>query len=181
MQTTSQTLLQKLRVPNEFGSWDRFVQFYSPGLFSWARGMGLGQADAADLVQDVLLRLVRSLPQFQYDSRRSFRGWLWTLTRNEFVRRRDRIAQERLDEFEQRPEEPFWEEEYRKHMFRRILTIVENDFPVSTWRAFWEHVVEGKPASQVAAELGINRWAVYTAKVRVISHLHKELAEFAPS
>ncbi len=185
MNTTSQTLLEKLREPDQGASWDRFVHLYSPGLYSWACGMGLEEADAADLVQEVLLTLVKTLPEFDYDTGKSFRGWLWTLTKNQFLKRQSRrrplsVDAKVLEKFEDKPEEPFWEEDYRKHMFSQIVKIVEKDFPPVTWRAFWEHVVEGKPASQVSTELGINLWAVYTAKIRVVSHLHKELADFAP-
>jgi RNA polymerase sigma-70 factor (ECF subfamily) len=185
MDTTSQTLLRKLRDPDQSAAWDRFVRLYSPGLYSWACGMGLKEDDAADLVQDVLLTLIKTLPEFEYDPGKRFRGWLWTVTKNQFLKRSNRrssatVDPNILDQRENKPEEPFWEEEYRKHMFSRIAMMLEKDFPAPTWRAFWAHVVEGKPASQVSAELGINFWAVYTAKVRVLAHLHKELAEFAP-
>jgi len=147
--------------------------------------MGLQEVDAADLVQDVLLTLVKTLPEFEYDPGKSYRSWLWTVTKNQFLKRSNRrtsapVDPKTLDKYENRPVEPFWEEEYRKHMFSRITMMLEKDFPAPTWRAFWAHVVEGKTASQVAAELGINLWAVYTAKIRVLAHLHKELAEFVP-
>src|SRR4051812_38614563 len=90
MHTTSQTLLQKLREPDQLAAWDRFVRLYSPGLYSWARKMGLSETDAADLVQDVLLTLVKTLPEFDYDTGKSFRGWLWTLTKNQFLKRKNR-------------------------------------------------------------------------------------------
>jgi RNA polymerase sigma-70 factor, ECF subfamily len=162
------------------------VRVYSPGLFTWARSMGLQEVDAADLVQDVLLKLLKELPDFQYDQGKSFRRWLWTLSKNVYLKRlRRRVPEladpEVLDEQETAPEEPFWEEEFRQHMFNRVLTIVEKEFPSNTWRAFWGHVVDGKPASQVSAELGINLWAVYTAKFRVLAYLHEELADFAPT
>jgi RNA polymerase sigma-70 factor (ECF subfamily) len=186
MHTTSHTLLQKLREPDPMAAWDRFVRLYSPGLYSWARKMGLPETDAADLVQDVLLTLVKTLPEFEYDAGKSFRGWLWTLTKNQFLKRKNRrvplpVNQKILDKVENVAEEPFWEEEYRSHMFSQIVTIIEKEFPPATWNAFWAHVVEGKSASQVSAEHGINLWAVYTAKTRVMSHLHKELAEFVPN
>ena len=36
---------------------------------------------------------------------------------------------------------------------------------------------QGKPASRVAAELGINLWAVYTAKARIVTRLHEEFGD----
>jgi hypothetical protein len=44
----------------------------------------LQDSDLADLVQDVFTTLVRVLPEFEYDSRKSFRGWLKTILMNRY-------------------------------------------------------------------------------------------------
>ena len=72
--STSETLLERLRQRSDQQAWQRFVELYTPLLFHWAYRVGRQEADAADLVQDVLALLVRKLPQFSYDSRSSFRG-----------------------------------------------------------------------------------------------------------
>jgi len=47
------------------------------------RKAGLQSSDARDVVQEVFQSLVSSIDQFQKnDPRASFRGWLWTITRN---------------------------------------------------------------------------------------------------
>ena len=78
---TPASLLERLRQPAPESARTRFVQLYTPLLFFWARRLGLRDADAADLVQDVLTLLVRNLPEFSYDRNRSFRAWLRTVTR----------------------------------------------------------------------------------------------------
>src|SRR6516164_4646514 len=87
---TPASLLERLRHTTDQDAWGRFVDLYTPVLYSWARRMGLQQADAADLVQDVLTLLVNKLPDFRYDEQRSFRGWLWTLTLNKYRENRRR-------------------------------------------------------------------------------------------
>ena len=82
-----------------------------------------------------------------------------------------------LDALADPAEESVAEEDFRRHLIGRVVRVLEKDFPPDVWRAFWTHVIDGKPASRVAAELGINIWAVYTAKVRVLAHLHKELSD----
>src|SRR5262245_3511899 len=77
--TTSVSLLQRLRRGSDPRDWQRFVQLYTPLLFRWARRCGAQDADAADLVQDVLALLVHKLPSFSYDGKRSFRAWLRTV------------------------------------------------------------------------------------------------------
>src|SRR5262245_6513796 len=78
MVTTSDSLLERLRRP-DCNAWVRFVQLYTPLLHRWAGQLGLQDADAADLVQDVFSILVQKLPEFVYDPARSFRGWLRTV------------------------------------------------------------------------------------------------------
>ena len=64
MNTTSVSLLGRLRQPEDQEAWRRFVHLYSPLLYYWARSVKLPAADAADLVQEVLLIVVEKMPQF---------------------------------------------------------------------------------------------------------------------
>jgi DNA-directed RNA polymerase specialized sigma24 family protein len=59
---TSASLLEKLRLTPGQENWTRFVKLYTPLLFFWARKLGLRDADAADLVQDVLAIVVQKFP-----------------------------------------------------------------------------------------------------------------------
>src|SRR2546430_1018982 len=92
MLSTPASLLDRLRRPNETTAWDRFVELYSPLLFHWAKRLGQQDSDAADLVQDVFLLLLRKLPDFEYDASRSFHAWLKTLFVNQHrARLRNRV------------------------------------------------------------------------------------------
>jgi RNA polymerase sigma-70 factor (ECF subfamily) len=182
MNTTSPSLLERLRRPAEEESWSRFVKLYTPLLFSWARRIGLQEQDAADLVQDVLTLLVQKLPEFRYDGSKSFRGWLHTLTLNRWRETRRRGAAEAVGnavDLAEMPspanDEAFWEQEYRQHLVGRALQLMQADFQPTTWKACWEFVVSGRPAAEVAAELGITLDVVYSAKSRVLRRLRQEL------
>ena len=59
-ESTSETLLKRLRHSDDQRAWERFVELYTPLLYYWACRMGCQGADAADLVQEVLLLLVHS-------------------------------------------------------------------------------------------------------------------------
>jgi len=61
---TSVTLLDRLRRGGEPAAWDRFARLYTPLLRAWAVRQGFQDADAADLTQDVLLKLVHELPAY---------------------------------------------------------------------------------------------------------------------
>ena len=61
---TSLTLLDCLCQSHPPGeAWERFVRLYTPLLYEWARRQGFKDADQADLTQEVLIKLLRKLPE----------------------------------------------------------------------------------------------------------------------
>jgi RNA polymerase sigma-70 factor, ECF subfamily len=181
MDTTSASLLRELHLRPSERHWERFVKTYTPLLYEWSRAMGLQDADAVDLVQDVFALLVKKLPEFSYDAAKSFRGWLRTVALNkwrETVRRRDVLVGDgnMLDRLPAPDDEWFGELEFRLHVTRRAMELIKHDFHEDTWQAFWEHVVVGKSAPLVARTLQTTPGAIYAAKVRVLARLREELA-----
>jgi len=183
MHTTPPTLLERVRDPANQEAWGRFVQLYTPLLYRWAGQAGVRDQDAADLVQEVFVTLLHKLPQFRYDRDGSFRAWLRTVLRNkwqEIQRRRlpapmdaragplaelpDRVDNDQLDGVA-----------YREYLVQRALELVQGDFEPTTWRAWQEFAVAGRPAAEVARELGITPHAVYLAKARVLRRLRQEI------
>jgi RNA polymerase sigma-70 factor (ECF subfamily) len=181
--TTPATLLERLRGAADAAAWDRLVQLYTPLLFAWARQVGESEHDAADLVQEVFVVLLQTLPTFQYDRNGRFRGWLRTLMLNK-LRDRKRRAVREGKALAQRPLEPelpdvaeqFWETDYQQELTRRALQLMHADFAPTTWKACWETIAQGRPAHEVARELGITENAVYIAKCRVVRKLRQELS-----
>lgn len=184
MDRTPASLLERLRRPGEREAWDRFVQLYTPLLYSWACRLGLQEQDKADLVQDIFATLLREMPEFRYDPDRSFRGWLRTVVVNRWrtaCRRRTvalREGEAGLDELAA-PDlaAEVWEEEYRQQVAARALELMRVDFEPTTWQACWEMAANGRPAAEVAVELGITVAAAYTAKSRVLRRLREEFAD----
>jgi RNA polymerase sigma-70 factor (ECF subfamily) len=179
MHTTSVSLLQRLRQRPDADAWARLVRLYTPLLLHWARRLGLQDADAADLVQDVLVVLVQKLPEFEYHPGKSFRGWMRTVLMNKWRDRPHRGAPAPLDSAVQPQapaEETLEEREYRLFVLGQAMRIMATDFEPETWQACWETVVLGRPAAEVAAELGLSVNAVYLAKSRVLTRLRQDLA-----
>jgi RNA polymerase sigma-70 factor (ECF subfamily) len=182
MHTTSLTLLERLRCQPDEASWRRLVQLYTPLLFSWALRAGLSSDDAADLVQDVFVILVQTLPAFQHNQHGHFRAWLRTITLNKLRDRKRRAALVQQQPLDESPEpalpdglEAYWEAEYHKEVTQRALELIQADFAPATWKACWEFVARGRPAAEVARELGISENAVYLARCRVLRRLRDEL------
>lgn len=64
-------------------AWRELVDLYGPLVDGWCRRAGLTEAARADVGQDVFLSVHRGIAGF--DASRpgaTFRGWLWTITRN---------------------------------------------------------------------------------------------------
>ena len=178
------SLLERLRGPFEPEAWDRFVSLYSPLIWVWGRRVGLQEHDAADLTQEVFLKLLQVLPTFTYDAHKGFRRWLRTITLNAWRDRHKRRGDRPLPGDEAalaavaapNDLDLFWEAEYRQQLVNRAMALMQADFQPATWKAFWEQVVVGRPAKDVAAELGLTPGAAYASKFRVLDRLREELA-----
>src|SRR3954471_2830791 len=165
---TSKTLLERARDPADADSWRRLTDLYSPLIRRWVRSSITQAADADDLVQEVLTTLVRELPRFQHTPRPgSFRAWLRGITVNrlrEYWRsQRDQPrsagndqALEALHQFEDPTSllSRQWDREHDQHVARKILESIRLEFEPAIWHAFERVVRDGRPAAEVADELG---------------------------
>lgn len=80
---TNVSLLSRLRRGDHTEeSWREFVDRYGPKIYRWCVHRQLQPADADEVTQNVLVKMAAQLRQFDYDSTRSFRGWLRTVTEN---------------------------------------------------------------------------------------------------
>jgi RNA polymerase sigma-70 factor (ECF subfamily) len=188
---TSASLLLRLRDRGDHAAWSRFVEVYRPLIHGFARKHGLQEADAADLAQEVLRAVARSVGRLDYDPRRgSFRGWLFTVVRNQLRDFRDRQrrqtpgsgssgVQQLLNEQPTPPESPEeeWDREHERRLFTWAAEQVRPTVQAATWQAFWQTAVEGKSGQEVAQELGMTVAAVYLAKSRVMARLKQEIRQ----
>ena len=190
MVETSVSLLDRLRRTGAAdGDWRRLVDLYTPLIRGWLRRhAALPDADADDVVQDVLAVVVRRLPEFRHNQRRgAFRAWLRTITvnclRDFWKGKRLRPAatgdSEFLNVLAQLEDSTsglsrLWDQEHDKHVGRRLLELIEPQFEPRTWQAFRRVALDGVAADAVAAELGVSVNAVFIAKSRVLARLRQE-------
>jgi RNA polymerase sigma-70 factor (ECF subfamily) len=190
--STATSLIEALRVHDPAG-WGRLVKLYSALVYSWCRRAGLQPADAAEVYQEVLLAVHRKIAAFDHGSAgKSFRGWLRIITRNkvrDFARRRKRqgTAQGGSDSLHSLSQVvgmsasvPFSMSSgitIQPRLLHEALAVVEKEFRPRTWQAFWAVTMEGRPPSDVAAELDMSPGAVHTIKWRVLTRLREFLRD----
>jgi RNA polymerase sigma-70 factor, ECF subfamily len=188
---TSLTLLQRLRAGDGI-AWARLVHLYGPLVRFWAGRAGVTGADADDAAQEVFLEVSKGLAAFRRDRPGdTFRGWVYGITRHVLLRKARQShrqpaaaggteaqrllngvvdAAPGMDDADDPPSE-------NSALYRRGLELVRGEFEPRTWRAFWEHVVDGRTPAEVAADLGVSSAAVRQAKSRVLRRLREELGE----
>jgi len=186
MTTTSESLLFRLQTernaPDE-SAWQRFVSIYTPLIFYWARKTGLGQSDASDLVQDVLTLVFQKLPDFKYDSNRSFRGWLRTVTLNKYReihrRKSSRMATASDSMLENLAPvavaESTWDIDYARLLVAKSMEGMKDDFAAGTWDAIKLVISDGISVDEAAEKTGVSSWTIYSARARLMKRLRSEL------
>jgi RNA polymerase sigma-70 factor (ECF subfamily) len=187
--STSLTFLERVRSRDQ-QAWQQFVDLYGPLVYAWCRRWGLQRADAADLVQEVFHAVDIALPAFRHDRPGdSFRGWLWTITRNKllnFLRRRQMQATaaggtsghqllELLPALDDSSSEAPPGDSAR--LVRRAVELIRGEFEERSWQAFWRSAVDGHETAHIAADLNTTPHAVRKAKSRVLCRLRELLRE----
>lgn len=183
--STSLTLLDRLRKRDQPDAWARFVRLYSSLLRAWARRQGFQDADADDLTQEVLVKLMDELPKYVRGEGQSFRGWLYRVMANQCRDFRRRVATRALpganslSNFDaEAPVSDFEELEYRRVLVNRGLELIRDEFNDRTWTAFRQLMIEGRSAAEIARSLGTTENAVYLARHRVLTRLRREIGGF---
>jgi RNA polymerase sigma-70 factor (ECF subfamily) len=184
------SLLARLRA-GQAGAWERLVRLYGQTVYVWCRAAGVSEADAADVSQEVFAAVARHLADFRRERPGdSFRGWLWTITRNKvrdhWRHHADRVeaaggttAQELMNQVpeDRRSDSESGAEEEAGDLYRRALELIRSEFEERTWRAFLMVTVEGRLPADAAAALGTTPGAVYIAKSRVLKRLREEFGD----
>ncbi len=187
---TRASLLVRIRDGRDQEAWQQFVQLYAPVVYGFGRRRGLQDADAADVMQDVLRSVAAAAARLEYDpARGSFRGWLYTVARNKIFNfldaNRHKVgrgtgdsgARQRLEAVAG-PEWELaqaWDEEYERNLAALAMKRVQGEVQPATWQAFWQTAVEGKSARDAGVALGLSAGAVYVARSRVLARLKEEV------
>lgn len=171
-------------------AWAAFQERYRATILLWCRRR-LQEADAEDLTQDILIKLFAALPEHQHDPTRGrFRAWLAAVVRNAVLNRLDQVARHPdrkgvggssfLGQLNALAEDGSTAElasameltadPVLKEAMGRAKALVKPE----TWDTFRMVELDGRPARDVADELGVKVGAVFRAKYRFRDVLKRE-------
>lgn len=192
---TRHSLILRLPDARDIEAWDQFVAIYEPLVYRLARAKGFQDADAREIVQEVMVAVSKAVDRWEPDPERGrFRDWLFRIARNlmiKFMTRRkhrpwSKGGTEILDLMNQQVDpasDPSLKEaaefdlEYRREVFLWAAEKVRGQVTENTWQAFWRTSVDGLSTTDVAEQLSMSAGAVQIARSRVRGRLRKAVQQ----
>ena len=191
---TRQSLLSRLKDWNDQESWRAFFDAYWRLIYNAAIKAGLTDAEAQDAVQETLVSVMKSMPNFQYDAKKgSFKGWLLTLTKwrisDQFRKRQRGVEHQRHDfpasdetaTIERVPDpdgpqlEAIWDEEWERNLVEAAMERVKKKVDPKQYQLFDLYVLKKWTVSKVARTLSVNPGLVYLTKHKINQLIKKEI------
>ncbi|HEV3082044.1 MAG TPA: sigma-70 family RNA polymerase sigma factor [Gemmataceae bacterium] len=169
-------------------AWREFVDQYGRQIYKWCRHWQLQDADAEEVTQQVMLRLLSKMKDFAYDPGRSFRAWLKTVTHHAWhdlvvSRQHQRTSGGGSEVWEQLLTVPAGEDlvqrleqEFDRELLEEAMQRVRLRLAPHNWEAFRLTALEGVPARTAAVRLSMKVANVYAARSNVQRLVREELA-----
>lgn len=186
---TQHTLLQRAKNPSDEEAWNEFVHFYEEFIRVVLFQMSYKSSDLEDVIQEILLKIWKSLPEFEFQPDRGrFRTWLSKLIRNKVI---DRFrAQKAYDDHVSHVKEQIenqensWislpeldkliERQWQRHVTKKAFENIEPFFSEVALKVF-ELSMKDKTTKEICLELNIAQDSVRVLKNRVQKRLVEEI------
>ncbi len=184
---TRLTLLASVKSPENREAWEEFVVMYRPVIYRMARRRGMQDADAQDVVQDILIRVSAAIERYESQPGVRFRHWLRRVASNAILsslQRRPRDlgaggtdAQEVMSK---QPDllpdlEAELATEYLREVYLRAAAVVRTEVNAETWQAFELTTLQGVSCEEAAVAIGKSVGTVYAARSRIIKRLREQI------
>ena len=182
--STRKTLLEAIKEGDDV-SWHEFYVTYRPLIILHGSDYKLTADEKEELVQMVLLEIFQKCKSFHYDrSHGRLRDYLRRIIGGKAIdilrrRKTDHVSDEVLNFHPDRESllEEAWENEWQGHLLSQAINILRTQLEAITFQAFELHVINEKPAKEVATFLNISINMVYVAKSRSVKKLRSIIYE----
>ena len=185
---TRPSLIVRLQGQRNEPAWEEFVRAYEPFLRSLAAKRGVPSRHVPDVTQQILTAIARSVEQWTDDGRpASFRRWISRVARNVVIRfmareRREPGPQggtsmvELLHDVAAEPDQAL-AQEYDFELIQWAAQQVRHEFRETSWRAFWQTLVAGRPVHEVAEEIGVSPGSIYMSRSRIMARIRAKVQQ----
>lgn len=185
--TTSPTLIARVRDPADSAAWAEFEARYGELIVRYCRRRGLAFFDADDVRQVVMMRLVRALRDHQYDATHGrFRGFLGRIVVNEIARFMARpntsptgvylLDDAEVVDVRSTAVDATWEREWIEHHLRLAMRRLREAHDPQSLQVF-DRLLAGESVAEVAREFAMTTEAVHKVKQRIRDRLHRLIAQ----
>ena len=186
--TTRKTLLEAIKDGDEV-SWREFYDSYRPLIILHGSDYNLAVDEREELVQMVLLEVFRKCQSFRYDRNQGrLRDYLRRIISGKAIdilrkRKVNHVSDDELDHYPDNDSllERAWQNEWQEHLLSQAINILRVQLEPATFQAFELHVINERPAKEVATFLGISVNMVYVAKSRSVKKLRSIIQELQES
>lgn len=182
---THQTLIQRAQNPEDAGAWDDFVKYYETFIKMVLKKSNIPFSEADDLVQDILLKVWKGLPGYEYRQEKAkFRTWLGTIIRNTVIDYYNKAKRSGGDKFElfensvlnikESEIEKVIKEEWLRYLTEFAMDRIKNIFSGQAIEVF-KLSLTGNSGKDIAAKLNITEESVFVLRSRVKGRIKKEI------
>ena len=191
---TRQSLLSRLKDWNDQESWKVFFDTYWKLIYKAALKAGLTEAEAQDVVQETVISVSRSIPNFHYDpAKGSFNSWLLRVTTRRItdqLQKREPLVKpaergtststgtstiERVADPSGFGLQELWDEEWEQNLINAATQRVRNKVDARHYQIFDCCAIKQWPVSKVAQTFKVTRGRVYLIKHRLGKMIKQEI------
>lgn len=186
---TQVSLILRAQNLDDQAAWSEFVHRYGPRIITWCHRWSRQHADAEDLSQDILLRVWIKLPALRYEAKGTFRGWLWTVSRNAFVDTlrsknvmvaHDRVICETLEEQSLALARDI-EQQFDEETLHLACVEVRQVVGAVQWQIFEQTELRGNDAGEVARSFHKSIAAVRMNNLRIRKQIRAKIMQIEES
>ncbi|MCH2204382.1 MAG: sigma-70 family RNA polymerase sigma factor [Lentisphaerales bacterium] len=182
---THQTLILRAQNPDDASAWDDFVKYYETFIKMVLKKSNIPFSEADDLVQDILLKVWKGLPGYEYRREKAkFRTWLGTIIRNTVINHYKKVKRTGGGKFEifensilnikESEIEKVIKDEWIKYLTKFAMDKIESIFSGQAIEVF-KLSLKGNSGRDIATALSITEESVFVLRSRVKSRLKKEI------
>ena len=164
---------------NENAAWEEFLEFYGPLIILRANDYRLTPQETDELRQDLCVSLFCKGALKAYDPTRGrFRDYLRGILAHravDIIRRRPKPVAAMPEPTSEEEDKDRFEQEWRDFLFEKALAVVKTRCDDLTFMAFQLHAWQGRPAKEVAQQLGMSEQNVFLSSSRITQRLRAEV------